>query len=525
MNTQAMPALAQALAGVLPDQSIRALMQALGNCQQPVSSRAEVNLQPNYSFNYNPSYSGGAERGLVQPGRWSPSSVPRGYIPSGSSISLNDYRSEFNTFVDIPSPPGMTIRGGVSNFYGGSQFAFPMDQTFNIQNVYPGPTMNVGGSASFTNIQGDNVVFKNAMFDSITVGGTTIYGSPISFTSNFGGIGAPGTPGAAGRAGVAGRDARPGEPGLVGAAGAPGVGSPGNAGLPGQSGSDGLPGPPGQPAYAPPPSAGGGGGGIVPPQFPSRVIQYLDGVTVFHQPVTKNIEIPAKLSDENFETVEIPENYSLSAENVTLDVSSLSVGVANSTAYTFKQATGTNPGILTGYTCGGTISPQGSQVSVPTYSGVKLSGTPTVSVPTANQSSITYVTGVTFDAENCSVDVDYATLSFANAEYSVNNFSATLDPGSNLSIFSLSGITHTLSYERYNTYSLVYGDEINFSVPSSLNLSGNATLSLNNQSLTPSEEKHTVFSGITPPENTEELVMVDASVLTTVSRKTAVTFL
>lgn len=521
MNTQAMPALAQALVGVLPDQSVRALMQALGNCQQPVSSRSEVNFQPNYNTNIG----SGAERGLVQPGRWSPASVPGGYIPTASEFGFYNYNPSLNTYVDIPSPPGMTINGPTNNFYGGSQFAFPMDQTFNIQNVYPGPTMNVGGSASFTNIQGDNVVFKNAMFDSITVGGTTIYGSPVSFTSSFGGIGSPGTPGAVGRTGVPGVAGTPGRPGLNAPPGLPGQGIPGRAGRPGERGLDGLPGPPGQPTYAPPPSAVGPGVTVIPPPFPSRVIQYLEGVTVFHQPVRKKLEIPAKLSDEDFQTVEIPENYSLSAENVTLDVSNLSVGVANSTVYTVKQATGITPGTLTGYTCGGTISPQGSQVSVPTYSGVTLSGTPTVSVPTANQSSITYVTGVTFDAENCSVDVDFATLSFTNTEYSVNNFSATLDQGSNLSIFNLSGISHTLSYERYNTYSLVYGDEVNFSVPSSLNLTGNASLALNNQSLTPSEEKHTVFIGITPPENIEELVMTDATVTTTVNRKTAVTFL
>ena len=41
-----MPALAKALTGYLPDAAVRQLMQALGNCNQPMTSRAVQNFQP-----------------------------------------------------------------------------------------------------------------------------------------------------------------------------------------------------------------------------------------------------------------------------------------------------------------------------------------------------------------------------------------------------------------------------------------------------------------------------------------------
>lgn len=529
MNTQSMPALAQALVGVLPDQSVRALMQALGNCQQPVASRSELNIQANNNVNYNPSYSGGAERGLVQPGRWSPSSVPSGYIPTASQFSSYNYNPSLNTYIDIPQPPGITINGPTTNFYGGSQFAFPIDQTFSIQNVYPAPTVNVGGSASFTNIQGDNVVFRNAMFDSITVGGTTIYGSPITFTTGggggFGGIGTPGTPGAPGRPGVPGQSGTPGQPGAAGTPGAPGVGRQGRVGPPGERGRDGLPGPPGQPTSSPQDPVGGGGGvTVLPPLLPTRTIQYLDGVTVFHQPVRKKIEIPAELSSADFDTVEIPQSYDLKVDGATLDTSGLSVGITKSDDYTIKQVTGATLGSPSTQSCGGTVTASGSTVNIPTYTGVTLSGAPSLSLPTPSQSSITYVSGVTFNADTCTLTVDTKTLDFSSQSYSLSGLSGTLQTGADIMVFNVESLTSTLTYERYEDLELTFGDDINVAVPTSLNLTGNASISLENTTLTPSEEKHKVFSGLTPPESIEELVMTGATVTTTVSRKTAVTF-
>jgi len=41
-DTQAAPQIVKALAGVLPDGAVRQLMQALGNCNQPFTSRGPV---------------------------------------------------------------------------------------------------------------------------------------------------------------------------------------------------------------------------------------------------------------------------------------------------------------------------------------------------------------------------------------------------------------------------------------------------------------------------------------------------
>ena len=47
MLTQLMPALARALGQTLGDQDLRALMQTLGNCNQPLQHRGPVNITPN----------------------------------------------------------------------------------------------------------------------------------------------------------------------------------------------------------------------------------------------------------------------------------------------------------------------------------------------------------------------------------------------------------------------------------------------------------------------------------------------
>ena len=42
MYTQSAPSLMNALSGYLPDAAVRAVVQALGNCQQPLAHRGEV---------------------------------------------------------------------------------------------------------------------------------------------------------------------------------------------------------------------------------------------------------------------------------------------------------------------------------------------------------------------------------------------------------------------------------------------------------------------------------------------------
>ena len=260
-----MPALVQALTGVLPDTAVRGILQALGNCQLPVQSRSAVSFQPPQQT------IGGATanfgQGLIQGGQWSPAAVPPGYLPTSSEVS-GAYPSDVSIllnagggfYADIPRAPGFSTAPFTSNFYGGAMFSFPTEQTFNINNAFPGPTFNIGGSTTFNSIGGNTLFFKNAMFESITIGGTTIGpGTGMPTGGGFGQPGAPGAPGTPGVPGAPGTAGMPGLPGTSGPPGAPGTGTPGLPGSPGadgRDGRDGLPGPPGRPAV--PPEPGGG---------------------------------------------------------------------------------------------------------------------------------------------------------------------------------------------------------------------------------------------------------------------------
>lgn len=183
-DTQAMPALAKALSGVLPDGAVRQLMQALGNCNQPYTSRGVQNFQyPEQFGNNNGVYSGG---------QWNPSQYPGLLPPAGSPGT-----------TELPGPGGWqggNYYGGAitNNNYDGNSFYFPTNQEFALNNYYGGPIMNVGGNSTFNNITANNITTNN-----ITVVG-------------FG----PGGGGAD----------QPGEPALPGG-GAPGVGLPGGGGF------------------------------------------------------------------------------------------------------------------------------------------------------------------------------------------------------------------------------------------------------------------------------------------------------
>lgn len=142
-DTQAMPALARALTGVLPDSALRQLMQALGNCNQPFTSRAPQNFQPNEQL--------GNSKGVYGGGRWNPSSYQNLLPPAGS-----------NGYYELPGPGGWQggsyYGGGVqNNNYAGNNFSLPTNQEFNLNNYYGGPTFNVAGNTEFNNITANNV--------------------------------------------------------------------------------------------------------------------------------------------------------------------------------------------------------------------------------------------------------------------------------------------------------------------------------------------------------------------------------
>lgn len=530
MNTQAMPALAQALAGVLPDQSVRALMQALGNCQQPVESRGGLNVQ-------QPVYTTGT--GLVSPGQWSPSSVPAGYLPTSSALARRMPFSAVPTFqlyqtfspVDIPSPPGFSTGAYTSNFYGGAQFAFPIDQTFTINNVFPGPTANYGGATNFQFAAGDTLNFRHAMFDSLTIGGTTIYGPSITFGGGFGQPGGPGSPGSSGMPGQPGAVGSPGRLGVAGIPGSPGIGSPGASGRPGQRGQDGLPGPPGQPVSLPPTATSFFGGDlniIGAPNFPGRVIQYLEGVRVFLMPVRTNLSIPAAVSNESFTTANIATSYQLNstAENGPVDLN-LSLATADITVpnITGVAISGTVQPALSGSL---TLSRDTSQdIQVPTYSGVSVSGgggsvTFGIQIPT----SVT-ISQITFDPDNCTISQPTATLTTTTQNVTINlpAVTAALQSGSpitvpggftfnnQLSVSANHDIQATLQAGAASVTEVVTG------------VAGTATIDFSNISIDPGPTNETVLTGFKAQNGTNELVLTNVNAMTTVNRKTAVVFL
>jgi hypothetical protein len=173
-DTQSMPALAKALSGVLPDGAVRQLMQALGNCNQPYTSRGVQNFQyPEQLGNSNGVYSGG---------QWNPSQYP-GLLPSAGSGGQ----------TEIPGPGGWqggnyTGGGYNANNYAGNSFYFPTNQEFSLNNYYGGPIMNVGGNSTFNNITANNISVQSINVTGVGFPGFPVVpGEPQPFS--------PGTPG------------------------------------------------------------------------------------------------------------------------------------------------------------------------------------------------------------------------------------------------------------------------------------------------------------------------------------------
>ena len=540
-----MPALVQALTGVLPDTAVRGILQALGNCQLPVQSRGAVSFQPPQQT------IGGATanfgQGLIQGGQWSPAAVPPGYLPTSSAVA-NAYPFDVssllgggsNFYVDIPQAPGFSTAPFTSNFYGGAMFSFPTDQTFNVNNVFPGPTFNIGGSTTFNSIGGDTLFFKNAMFESLTIGGTTIGpGTGMPTGGGFGQPGAPGAPGSPGVPGLPGTAGLPGLPGTAGAPGPPGTGTPGLPGSPGadgRDGRDGLPGAPGRPAAPSDSGSGGGlgGGGTAP--LPTRSIEFLTGVSVFVAPVREKLSIPGQLTTADFSTAEIPDGYELDVgENGgAVDLSKVTVSASKSTSHTIKQVSGAtfNGTFATQVTGTISLSP-GSSVSIPTYSGVTLTpaGSTKFSVTQYTNMPSTIVTGVTFDPDTCTLTVDTVNLTTETKSItatSERSYTATLNAGAAISAVSASaGFTHNLSIAAPTGLGVTinYGPDISVTTPTAFTVGGEASISLEGATLTPSESTTEVLTGISAaPAATESLVVTDVNAVTTTSSGFAVTF-
>lgn len=165
MLTQSAPAIIQALTGVLPTAAVQQLVQALGNCSQPLTHRGPVNFSPSEPRQAGPGY--------VVGGRWNPQS------PDLSDL-LSRITDLLGADVDVPGWGGP---GGTNNYnYGGDNFSFPINQEFNVntyqggQNVYNGGdtySNNTYSNSSYsTNVNASNVNTTN-------INTTTINNFPV----------------------------------------------------------------------------------------------------------------------------------------------------------------------------------------------------------------------------------------------------------------------------------------------------------------------------------------------------------
>jgi hypothetical protein len=172
MLTQTMPALTRALNSTLPPAAIKQLAQTLGNCNQPLTHRGDVNVQPSFLE---------GENGLARGGGWNPNDPQfAGLIPAAGT----------GGFYDIPGYSG----GGwnTANYYG-DQFFFQTSQEFTSNNYFGGPNNYFGGDTYFDQSTHNTIYAYN-------VNTTLINGQPI-----------PGTPGPAGPPGQPGPQGEPGQ--------------------------------------------------------------------------------------------------------------------------------------------------------------------------------------------------------------------------------------------------------------------------------------------------------------------------
>lgn len=218
MLTNLMPALAKALGGSMSDQQLRGMMQALGNCNQPLEHRGTVGISPQMP----PSTGGGTYNGDYW--NWS----EYGDIFNFNNDNSNNVQGDQFTYLN--NSPFNNVN---NTSYGDS----------NTYNEYNDFSYNHGGEAFYdfsdrrTIRLGD--VFNNAG-DTII----NIVNNPPGQRGERGDRGDRGDRGERGDRGDRGADGADGE---RGANGLSIVGPPGPPGSDGRDGADGLQGPAGPP--------------------------------------------------------------------------------------------------------------------------------------------------------------------------------------------------------------------------------------------------------------------------------------
>jgi hypothetical protein len=192
MLTQTMPALVQALSRVLPQQAVSQIAAALGNCNQPLTHRGGVSIQPSNQY-----LAGGVNYG----NQWNPAEYGDIFPTVNQANNFGGSNQQLQNIYDLAN----YNYNYATNNYGGNSFNFPTTNEFAINEYYGGPTTYIGGNSEFVNTVTTNLTTQNL------------------FTTTINGESAPGTPGARGPAGPAGSPGPAGRQGSPGAAGAPGI--------------------------------------------------------------------------------------------------------------------------------------------------------------------------------------------------------------------------------------------------------------------------------------------------------------
>jgi hypothetical protein len=296
MLTQLMPAMAQAMQGISSDQAARQLMQALGNCGQPLAHRGPVAVAP------GPRGGGGALGGAQ--GGGSAAGLGGAWGDGGGGFGGRGVYADqsVNLFGDsFPWNPTTVFTSNFSNLQNhfaynapgnaGSENAFFANtidsrwfsdifrtvelfqsvsnydnRSFSFFAGDPGPSPSPGGPGFF----GSTPIINLPGYYSTNVnnfGGATnnhfggdnfLFNNDIQFATNIfpteivlGQPGAPGPAGPSGLDGVAGLSGLPGRDGVDGQAGLDGrAGDAGRNGLDGAAGVAGAAGAPGRPGVS-----------------------------------------------------------------------------------------------------------------------------------------------------------------------------------------------------------------------------------------------------------------------------------
>lgn len=387
MLTQATPAIVKALQGVLPPNAVKQLTQALGNCNQPLTHRGDVNFQPDYSLGNNRGVYGSNGTAPWNPGDY------RDLMPG-----MGD-----NYYIDVAQPGGPNIDGRTFNNYGGNQYDFSTRQQFNVSNFYGGAVTNIGG----------DIVYNNTYTESPGKAGE----DGAAGKDGRDGFGFPGPPGAPGAAGAAGRDGRDGRNGRDGVDGLDGLA---NARIDSIS----------VPQYRAiigsiPIPTNAIRGGHVTAHIPNNAISGITTNAISGGSVT--IPMITQAITDVQGTVDIP---ATSAPTVTYDkatgVSGGTVSVPSNAisggTVTYDKATGVSGG--------------SAAISLPTPSG-------TVSV-SLNGSNRTVLTGVSasFNSSTCTVTLTPTTTTIFEATSATATFTGTSPGTQNISVSGMS-LTHT----------------------------------------------------------------------------------